>query len=498
MDEMVLLSVQNVSKNYVGIKALDDVSIDFRKGEVHALVGENGAGKSTLIKIISGAEVLDSGQLVFDNQVYTKMTPHIAQNIGIATIYQEFNLFPTLTVAENIFMGDERLEKDAPRFYNKDEYVKKAKQVLDSMEINISPLELVEDMTTAKMQLIEIAKAIKRKAKLLIMDEPTAPMSTKETEDLFRLIDRLKKKGVAIIYISHRMDEIFRVADRVTVMRDGKKVLTAETKDVTRSEIIRHMANREVEEIEFESPTEKGDVLLEVRNLCGNGLQNISFSVRSGEIFGLMGLLGAGRTEFARILFGADRAEGGKILIEGKEVDIKSPKQAVEAGIAYVPEDRKHHGALLSLPISWNITLPILKRISRNGFIDKKEENAIVEKQRERLLIKAASMSNLVNSLSGGNQQKVVLAKWLASKPRILILDEPTRGVDVNAKQEIYQLISEFAKQGMAIVFISSELDELLNISDRLLVLKEKRAVGFLEKNDFSKNKVLAIASGIA
>lgn len=493
----IVLSIQNISKRYVGIRALDDVSVDFREGEVHALIGENGAGKSTLIKMISGAEVPDTGKLVFEDKAFDRMTPHLAQDMGVATIYQEFNLFPTLTVAENIYMGDELVSNDNPRFYHKNTYIERAGRVLDRVKIDVKHTDYVEDMTTAKMQLVEIAKAIAKDARILIMDEPTAPLSTKETEYLFELIETLKKQGVTIIYISHRLEELYRIADRLTIMRDGKKILTANTHEISRRDLIRHMANRDVEEIDFVSTAPKGDVVLEAQHVSGNGLEDISFCVHSGEIFGIGGLLGAGRTELARLLFGADKMEGGKILIDGKETQVKSPKQAVSCGIAYVPEDRKHHGALLTLPIGWNITLPILKRISRYGFIRKNEDKSIVEKQRTGLRIKAADMNQHVDSLSGGNQQKVVLAKWLASNPRILILDEPTRGVDVNAKQEIYQLIGEFAREGMAIIFISSEMEELLKLSDRMMVLNEKRVAGFLEKEEYSQNKVLAMASGL-
>lgn len=493
-----VLSIQNISKRYAGIQALDSVSIDFRKGETHALVGENGAGKSTLIKIISGAEVPDSGKLIFEDQTFERMTPHLAQSVGVATIYQEFNLFPTLSVAENIFMGDETLSKDSSHFYHKKDYIERSKKVLESMKININPLDLIEDMTTAKMQLVEIAKSIAKNAKILIMDEPTAPLSKIEIDVLFELIGHLKERGVTIIYISHRLDELYKISDRVTIMRDGKMILTTQTENITRQELICQMANRKVEEIEFKSTWEKGEVAIETQELCGNGLKDISFSVRCGEILGIGGLLGAGRTELARVLFGADKAESGKIFIHKKQVSIKNPKHAVSLGIAYVPEDRKHHGAILSLPIYWNITLPILSRISKWGFLNKKEESVIVGTHKDNLRIKASSMSQNVESLSGGNQQKVVLAKWLASKPSILILDEPTRGVDVNAKQEIYHLIGELAKQGIAIIFISSEMDELLNISDRMMVLNEKRIVGFLEKDEFSQNMVLAMASGIS
>lgn len=494
----IVLSMQNICKRYVGIRALDDVSIDFRKGEVHALVGENGAGKSTLIKMISGAEIPDSGKLVFGDQVFEKMTPHLSQSMGVATIYQEFNLFPTLTVAENIYMGDEIVDKSSSRFYHKNDYIERAQKVLDKINIDVKPTDYVEDMTTAKMQLVEIAKAIAKDARILIMDEPTAPLSTKETEYLFKLIKKLKEQGVTIIYISHRLEELYRISDRLTIMRDGKKILTDDTKNVSRRDLIRYMANREVEEIDFHSEAQIGDVVLNVHNLCGNGLKDISFCVHRGEIFGIGGLLGAGRTEVARIIFGADKIESGKILLNGQEISVKSPKQAVDYGIAYVPEDRKHQGALLTLPIDWNITLPVLKRISRVGFIQENEEANIVQTQKENLMIKAASMHHNVNSLSGGNQQKVVLGKWLASKPKLLILDEPTRGVDVNAKQEIYQLIGELAKQGIAIILISSEMEELLKISDRMMVLSEKRIAGFLEKEEFTQNIVLAMASGLA
>lgn len=496
-EKMSILSIKNISKRYAGVQALNDVSVEFETGKVHALVGENGAGKSTLIKIISGAETPDSGEMLFEGKSFYKVTPFEARELGVATIYQEFNLFSTLTVAENIYLGDELLDKNAPKLFSLKEYAKRAQTVLDSMGVAIDPLQSIEEMTTANMQLVEIAKAMAKNAKILIMDEPTAPLSVKETEDLFKLIKRLKESGVAIIYISHRMDEIFTVADTVTVMRDGKIISTNNIGDVTRLDIIRMMANREVEEIQFESPKKKGKVVLEVKNLCGNGLKDISFSVKEGEIFGLGGLLGAGRTEIARLIFGADKLESGQILIDGKETRIGSPKEAVEHGIAYVPEDRKHHGAILNLPINWNITLPILPRISRAGFIDRKEDASISEKQKTDFLIKTNNLDNHVSSLSGGNQQKVVLAKWLASKPRILILDEPTRGVDVNARQEIYQLISGFAEQGMAIVFISSEIDELLNITDRMLVLFEKREVGYLEKSEYSQTRVLAMGSGV-
>lgn len=497
MEKELVLSVHNIKKRYGGIQALNDVSIDFEKGETHALMGENGAGKSTLIKIISGAEVPDSGELIFSGKSYAKMTPQLSRSVGVATIYQEFNLFPTLTVAENIYMGDELQSEQKSRFYDKKKYIDKAKKVLDSMKVKISPTEIIENMTTAQMQLVEIAKAIAKEAKILIMDEPTAPLSINETEDLFELIDRLKEQGVTIIYISHRLEDIYRIADRLTIMRDGKYILTSATEDITREELISQMANRKVEEIDFQSTWEKGDVVLEAKNIGGNGLKDVSFHLRAGEILGFGGLLGSGRTELARLLFGAEKIESGELILNGEKITVDSPKHAVEQGIAYVPEDRKKHGAILSLPIDWNITMPILKRISNSFFVQKDKEKEIVEKQREAFRIKLGSIKDNVSSLSGGNQQKVVLAKWIVSNPKVLILDEPTRGVDVGAKQEIYNLIAEFAKQGMAIVLISSDMVELLDISDRIIVLSEKRVVGHLEKEEFSQDRVLAMASGI-
>ena len=493
----LVLSVKDICKRYGGIQALDHVSIDFEKGETHALVGENGAGKSTLIKMISGAETPDSGEMIFDGKSYTKMTPQLSKSVGVSTIYQEFNLFPSLTVAENIYMGDELLSEKKKRFYDAKKYVAKAKEVLEKMKVNISPTQLIEHMTTAQMQLVEIAKAVARDAKILIMDEPTAPLSTKETEDLFELIGRLKENGVTIIYISHRMEELYRIADRLTVMRDGKYILTSTPEKITRQELICQMANRKVEEIAFQHTWETGDVVLEAKNIAGNGLEDISFSLRKGEILGLGGLLGAGRTEIARLLFGAEKIEKGELWLEGKQITVNNPRQAVKQGIAYVPEDRKIHGAILSLPISWNITMPVLQDICKNGILQQKQEDEIVEKYKSAFRIKLGNVKDNVSSLSGGNQQKVVLAKWIASNPKVLILDEPTRGVDVGAKQEIYSLIAEFAKQGLAIILISSDMDELLNISDRLIVLNEKKIVGRLEKEEFSQDKVLAMASGV-
>lgn len=493
----LVLSVKNISKRYGGIQALDNVSIDFKKGETHALVGENGAGKSTLIRMISGAEIPDSGELVFFGKSYERMTPQLSKSVGVSTIYQEFNLFPSLTVAENIYMGDELLAKDKKTFYDAKKYVSQAKSVLESMKVNINPTEKIENMSTAQMQLVEIAKAVAKEAKILIMDEPTAPLSTKETKDLFELIERLKEQGVTIIYISHRMEELYQIADRLTVMRDGKYILTSTPDEITRQDLICEMANRKVEEIEFQHTWETGDVVLEAKNIAGNGLEDISFTLRKGEILGLGGLLGAGRTELARLLFGAEKIQSGDLLLEGKKITVNSPKQAVKQGIAYVPEDRKIHGAILSLPISWNITMPILKELSKSTLINKGREKEIVEEQRKSLRIKVGSMKDNVSSLSGGNQQKVVLAKWIVSNPKVLILDEPTRGVDVGAKQEIYGLIADFAKKGLSIILISSDMDELLNISDRLIILNEKRIVGCLEKEEYSQDKVLAKASGV-
>jgi len=496
MNNDIVVSVRELSKDYPGVKALDKVSLDIRKGEVHALIGENGAGKSTLIKMIAGAEHPDSGTIEIFGQQFTSLEPLLSKALGIATIYQEFNLFPDLTIYENIFMGE---KFDRKVFPNLKQWEEDAKAIFKEMNVKIKVNKRVAEVTTAYMQLIEIAKAIAKDSKILIMDEPTAPLSNVEVDALFALIRHLKKKGVTIIYISHRMGEIFDITDRITVMRDGKKIITLDTDKTNRLELIHHMVNRDLGDNFPKREINNGDVVLEARHLCGNSsiaVKDVSFKLHGGEILGLGGLVGAGRTEVSRLLFGSDKLVSGEILIDGKLVNISSPKKAVLAGIGLVPEDRKQHGAIQELSIRENISLPIIKRISNSLFLDTDEENKRVVKQRDALSIKTPSLNQFAKNLSGGNQQKVVLAKWLASGCRILILDEPTRGVDVGAKQEIYKLIYELADQGIAILLVTTEMEELLGLCDRLLILSEGSCMGFIERNEFSQKSVLELASG--
>lgn len=487
------MTLKNVTKRYPGVVALNNASIEVRRGKVLALIGENGAGKSTLIKTITGAIQPDEGTIVFEGKEYSALTPSLTRDLGIAAIYQEFTLAPTLTVAENIFMG-QKVNKGWVR--NTKLLFEKAQKVLDRFDVDIDPKALVRDLTVAYKQLVEIAKAIAKNAKLIIMDEPTAPLTDDEVDILMKIVDELKKEGISIIFISHRLDELYRVADRVTIMRDGEVIVTKDVQELSKADLIYYMVGRQLKESFPERKISYGDVAIEVKNLTGNGVAPISFSVRRGEIVGIAGLVGAGRTELARLIFGADPKDGGEIYINGKLVDIRSPRDAVDHGIGYVSEDRKQSGVLLRMPISKNITLPILRRLSHGGVVDTQKEARIVQKQIEDMSIRTPSPEQLAGNLSGGNQQKVVLGKWLASESEILILDEPTRGIDVGAKQEIYKLVNKLAEDGMAVIVISSEMEEMLGLTDRMLILYEGRFMAELKKENYSQERVLQYASG--
>lgn len=491
-----ILEIRNLTKTYPGVTALNDFSLDIRRGECHALVGENGAGKSTLIKSIAGAITPNGGTITFEGQTYEALTPALSKQIGIGVIYQEFNLCPALSIAENMYLGEHLTDGV---FQNQGLMNKKAQEILDQFKVEgLTAKRLVRTLPTAYQQLVEIAKTIARKAKLVIMDEPTAPLTEREVSVLFRIIRELKQQGVTIIYISHRLDELYEVADRVTVMRDGCYITTKETKDVTKDQLISYMVGRELNRSSVERDHEKMDeLLLETRNLGGNGVEPFSLQLHRGEVLGLGGLVGAGRTEYAQLIFGAVPKTSGEIFLNGKKVDIRSPKDAVKLGIGMVPEDRKVNGALLRKSIRENTVLAILKKISNKaGFVQRKKEQQITREQIDALRIKTPSAEQLVGNLSGGNQQKVVLAKWLANNCDVLILDEPTRGVDVGAKQEIYHLINELTEQGKAILVISSEMEELISITDRMLVLYEGKLMGKLEHAEYTQEKVLTLASG--
>jgi ribose transport system ATP-binding protein len=493
MNANVILSLKDLTKKYPGVLALNNVSLDFFQGEVHALLGENGAGKSTLIKAIAGAIDLDGGVIRINGHEFSRITPHLSRQLGIEVIYQEFNLVPTMSVAENVFLGD-RIGK---RFLVDFKTMKsRAREIFELFKVDINPDAMVRDLPPAKQQIVEIAKAVSKNVKILIMDEPSAPLSVSEVEHMFEIIGHLKQKGVTVIYISHRLEEVFRISDRVTVMRDGRYVATKWTKDTNRKELISLMVGRELKESYPSRENPPGEIALDVRNLSGNGDRDISFSVRKGEILGISGLVGAGRTELAMLLFGAAPIESGEIWVDGKRVKIHSPQDAIRHGLGLLTEDRKGMGLFLEMGVGWNISFPIIRRLSKHGVVDTKTENKIAEKYKQQMNIKTPSLVQRVINLSGGNQQKVVLAKSLAAESDILIFDEPTRGIDVGAKQEIYNLMCELADNGVAILMISSDMEELLGMSDRIIVLSEGKLAGQVKREQFSQDYILDLASG--
>lgn len=489
----MFLQLNNITKTYPGVVALNNVTLHVKKGEVHALVGENGAGKSTLIKTCTGAVIPDSGSIVVDGNEFPSMTPKLSEQQGIAVIYQEFNLVGELSVAENIFLG-RAIRKGF--IIDKKAMVNESRKIFQQLGIDIDPNTLVSKLTVGYQQLVEIAKAISQNAKILIMDEPSAPLTKAEAERMYEMVFRLKEQGVTIIYISHRLEEVFRLTDRITVMRDGNVVRTMNTCDTNIDELVKLMVGREIKETyPAREPCISDEVILEVRNLCGNGLTDISFQVRKGEVLGFAGLIGSGRTELAQLLFGVRPKTGGQIIFKGKEISPKTPQAAIDMGIALVPEDRKKQGAILDIDIKGNINMPILKRISKLSFIKKKEEKRIANEYKESIRIKTPSLTQKVKNLSGGNQQKVIIAKWLASNADLIIFDEPTRGIDVGAKYEIYTLVNTLVKNGKTVLMISSEMGEIMGMSDRIIVLSEGRITGSLNKDEFDQEVIMSMAS---
>lgn len=489
--DKTILSLKNITKAYPGVLALNNVSIDFLEGEVHAILGENGAGKSTLIKIISGAIKPDGGKMVFTDGEYNYMTPSLSKEKGIEVIYQEFNLVEELSAAENIFLGEKM-----GIFCDKRKMEEEAEKIFKQFKLNLDPKALVRNLSPAKKQIVEIAKAISKNARILIMDEPSAPLSASEVEVMFDIINKIKKKNVLIIYISHRIDELFRISDRVTVMRDGQYITTLKTNETNRQELIGLMVGRKLKEDYPKRMKLAGEVALKVENLTGNGVRGISFEAKKGEILGVAGLVGSGRTEMAEVIFGAKKLEKGNIYINGERVEIKSPYDAIKHGIGLIPEDRKHLGCLQDADIEFNITLEILKNISRFLIINKEKSINITENFTKILNIKTPNIFQKVRNLSGGNQQKVVLAKTLAAESDIIIFDEPTRGIDVGSKQEIYKLMNQLADEGKAIIMITSDMEELLGMSDRIIVLSEGHFAGEVTKNKFDQKYIMELASG--
>jgi rhamnose transport system ATP-binding protein len=484
-----LLRADSISKSFAGIRALKNVSFDLRAGEVHALVGENGAGKSTLIRIMTGALAPDGGTIAIGDKRFQQLDPAQARALGIAAVYQQPALFPHLTVAENIALS---LETGGLwRRVNWKERSARAKELLAGAGSEIQPHRLVETLSMPEQQIVEIAKAIGADARVLILDEPTASLTNREVESLFRVIAGLRARGLGIIYISHRLEEIAAIADRVTVLRDGEAVATLEAKEVDRAVLVRHMVGREVSAIFPKREVPIGDVALETR-----GLRGVSLAVRSGEILGLAGLVGSGRTEFAEALFGLRPAGSGEILLRGEPAEIRSPSDAIRMGIAYLPEDRRRHGVVLEMPVASNMSLAGLRSVTRRGMIDRRLERQLAAKYVERLRIKTDSVDAEAGSLSGGNQQKVALARWLAIHPTVLIVDEPTQGVDVGSKSEIHSLMVDLAGRGTAIIMISSELPEILGMSDRVAVMHAGRLAGVLPRTEATQQSILSLALG--
>lgn len=490
----VIVSMEHISKSFPGVKALDDVHFELRSGEVMALLGENGAGKSTLMKILSGVYTKDSGTMQIFGTEYGNLTPKQAQQAGVAIIHQELNMCRHLTVAENMFLGRELGGRFA---LNNQKMEQEARAILNDLKIDIDPRQMVGELPVSKQQMVEIAKALSINARILIMDEPTSALTAKEIEDLFRIIKKLKAEGRGIVYISHRLEELQHIVDRVTIMRDGQYITSMNFKDATMDEIIANMVGREIKEKFPKVSCKKGEKIFEVRNLnAGKMVRNVNFSVYAGEIVGIAGLMGAGRTETTRAIFGADPKESGEIYVDGKEIKISCPMDAIRNGVVLAPEDRKKDGLCTKLSIRHNLALPNLDMVcSKLGVINAKKEMELCDKAVADLKIKTPNVEIDSGNLSGGNQQKVVVGKWLARNSRVVIFDEPTRGIDVGAKVEIYNLMNELKQQGIAVLFVSSEMPEVMGIADRILVMCDGRITGEVMADHTSQNEILTLAT---
>lgn len=489
-----VISLKNVSKEFPGVKALTDITMEIQQGEVHVLIGENGAGKSTLIKIISGVYKKDGGEIYFLGKKCDFSNAKQALKAGISVIHQELSVIPDLSVAENIYLGREIKLKSG--FLNKRKMNKDAQKILDQMDVKIKSTDIVKNLSSANKQMVEIAKAVSQNAKLIIMDEPTSSISEHEVESLFHIIRRLRQDGVAVIYISHRLSELFEIGDNVTVLRDGCFVKTAMMSEMTEKILISLMVGREIRPFINRSKKIFEDVILEVKNASRHTkFANISLKVMRGEVVGIAGLVGAGRTEVLRSIFGAEPLESGDIMIDGKKTVIKSPRQAIEKGLGLVPEDRRNQGVMLGRSVKSNLTLPSVEKEAKRGFVDKKWEKESSTSYIEKLSIKTPGEEFITKNLSGGNQQKIVIAKWLLKGVRILLLDEPTRGIDVGAKREIYQLIDDFTSEGGSVLVVSSELPELIGICDRIYVMCEGKVTGELSRNELTEEAIMELAN---
>jgi ribose transport system ATP-binding protein len=495
-DYNYVLEMRDITKRFPGVLALNKTQLNLFAGEVHCLLGENGAGKSTMMKILAGAIPLDEGEIRIDDQPVTIHSPHHAQQLGISMIYQEFNLSPYLSVAENIFLGREPRIGRSP-FIDWRRMYREAEEILERIRIKLDVRRPVNELSVAQQQMVEIAKALSVNAKIIVMDEPSATLTDHELAALFDLIRTLRRQGMGLIYISHRLEEIFEIGDRVTVMRDGHHVATKYAKDLTRDEIIQMMVGRELKDEYPKEICPRGAERLRVEGLARVGkFRDVSFSLHAGEIVGLTGLVGAGRTEVARAIFGADAISAGTIQLDGAPVQLKSPQDAIRLGVGLLTEDRKNQGLVLGMTVRENTTLANLKSLVRGLFVDRRRERSVAEKYVKELQIKTPSIEQTAQNLSGGNQQKVVLAKWLFTDSKVLIFDEPTRGIDVGAKVEIYKLMNALVKGGAAVLMISSELPEVLGMCDRILVMHEGRIAGELSRAEATQEKVMRLATG--
>jgi ABC-type sugar transport system ATPase subunit len=494
-----VLKMEGISKSFPGVQALDNVHLEVLPGEIHGLLGENGAGKSTLMKILSGVYQRDSGHIFLDGREIAVNNPHHAQLLGISIIYQELNLMPNLTVAENVFIGR---EPNRARFVQWGKLHQQTRELIDRLGIHLSPTATVRNLSVAEQQMVEIARALSIRSRVIIMDEPTSALTENEVQHLFSIMRGLKAQGLGVIFITHRLEEVFEICDRITVLRDGAYVGTIDAKTATHDQLIRMMVGRSVSDYFSKEASAPGEVVLEVRNLSRTGtvddptasvLNNVSFQVRAGEILGLAGLVGSGRTDLARCVFGVDNRDSGEIFLNGQQVHIRSPRDAIRLGMGFVPEDRKLQALFLSMSVEENASMASLGSVSRFGFIQGGARRHLVGEYVKTLSIRLASLDQQVLDLSGGNQQKVVIARWLALRPRILIVDEPTRGIDVGAKAEVHALMSQLAREGVAIVMISSELPEVMGMSDRMLVMREGRVVGEVMRDQATPEQVMTL-----
>ena len=495
-ESTLVLEMRGITKRFPGVLALDNTRLELRRGEVHCLLGENGAGKSTMVKILAGALKMDAGEILLDGEPVDIRSPHHAQELGISMIYQEFNLSPFLSVAENIFLGREPRIGRTP-FIDWRRMYRESEEILAQIRVTLDVRRPVNSLSVAQQQMVEIAKAISVNARIIVMDEPSATLTDHELRALFDLIQTLRRQDIGLVYISHRLEEIFEIGNRVTVMRDGQTVSTQECCDLTRETLIQLMVGRELKD---EFPKEvfaAGEERLRVEGLTRQGtFEDISLNLRKGEIVGLTGLVGAGRTEVARAIFGADKKDGGRILLDNKEIQVRSPQDAIRHGIGLLTEDRKNQGLVLGMTVRENTTLANLSALVWGPFVRRKQEREIAKKYMDDLHIKTPSIEQAAQNLSGGNQQKVVLAKWLFTESKVLIFDEPTRGIDVGAKVEIYKLMNELVRRGVALLMISSELPEVLGMCDRILVMHEGHLAGELSRAEATQEKIMQLATG--